>query len=622
MHRNRLFKHIVVLGVVMLGALLALPTFFPVDPSLLITREDGLPPETVFDDITAALEAAGLDAVDVGTRQGAASLRFANLDDQRRAADVLAQTLRGAVIAFDLEPRLPQGLRVLGLKPVSLGLDLRGGVHFSYEVDLGAVRDQLVEARAAELRAALRDARIPATISARDGTIVIELTRAADMAIARAKIAGLDDTFDAGTPMSIRQNGSGGGRVLQVQIPDDVVALRQDLAMERNIATLRKRVDVLGVSEPVVQRQGRSRILVQVPGVQDPAQLDRILGSTATLEWRLEDTLNDARDAARSNRAPQGSILRFEADGTPRLLQGRIIASGEHLTDATFGYSEGRPAVFIRLGGDGARQMLDATQRNLGKPLAVLMIEETRVASSGTDAAYRTRRDETVVFVGRIQGVFSNSFRLSGGFTPTEAQDLALVLRSGALAAPIFKVEGGTVGPTLGRDNIRRGSWALGAGLLAVTAFMAAYYRVFGMIANLALLANLVIVVGVLSLLPVALTLPGIAGIVLTLGMAVDANVLIIERIREELRKGGTARAAIAQGYERAWSSIADANVTTLIAGVVLLTFGTGPIKGFAVTLSIGVLTSMFTAVTGTRTLVDLLYGGGKVKRLPVGRGF
>ncbi|MBN1239539.1 MAG: protein translocase subunit SecD [Gammaproteobacteria bacterium] len=619
MYRKKYWRRAGVLAVVLAGVVLALPNLFPMDPSLQIGREDGAPwSPAAVERITAALGDVEAAPSSVELRDGAVHALFDDSNDRVRAAEALTGELRDAVVALDLEPRLPGWMRAIGLRPVGLGLDLRGGVHFQYVADLDAVRDRVVEAASAELRAALRDARVPAAVSARQDTVVVEVGNTADADAVRAAVAGLPETFGFNPAVDVR-GAAGGGQRVEVRIPGEIIAERQNLAMERNLSTLRKRVDALGVSEPIVQRQGRTRILVQVPGMQDPAQLDRILGSTATLEWRLEDTLNDPSEALRTGRAPAGSILRFEADGTPRLLKRQVIAAGEHLTDATFGYSEGQPAVFIRLGGDGARRMLDATRLNLGKPLAVLMIEETREAAGD---GYRTRRDETVVFVGRIDGVFSSSFRLSGGFTPRQAQNLALVLRSGALAAPIYKDRWGTVGATLGEDNIRTGAWALMTGLAAVAAFMAHRYRVFGMIANLALIANLIITIGLLSLLPVALTLPGIAGVVLTVGMAVDANVLIIERIREELGRGNSPRASIAQGYDRAWTSIADANVTTLIAALVLLVFGTGPIRGFAVTLGLGVLTSMFTAVTGTRTLVDLLYGGRNVQRLPVGRGF
>jgi len=335
----------------------------------------------------------------------------------------------------------------------------------------------------------------------------------------------------------------------------------------------------------------------------------------------MQDTENDPFEASRRDRPPLGSILRLLSDGTPILLRRDVIASGEHLNDAAFMYSEGQPIVSVRLNGIGADRMLETTQRNVGRPLAVLLIEETREAVNIDGAVeYRPHREETVIFVGRIASVFSGSFRLTG-LNPIQGQDLAVLLRSGALAAPIYEIGQSTaVSPTLGQDNIRKGRNALIVGFLLVVAFMAAYYRTFGIIANLALLVNLILILGSLSLLRASLTLPGMAGIVLTVGMAVDANVLIFERIREELRNGNPPQASIRAGYEKAFSTIADANITTLIAAIVLFMFGTGPIKGFAITLSLGVITSMFTAIVGTRAVVDLVYSGRQLTSLSIGK--
>lgn len=618
--------------VVLVGSVLALPSFFPVDPALMVTTEGapavgvtgrsvesaGGPQLTAA--IRVALENAGVTPVGVSLdEQGAVRLRLASLDDQQRGADALRAALDDAIVAFDLAPRLPRWLAALGLEPIRFGLDLRGGVHFVYQVDLDDVERRLIEAYAADVRAALSEARVRADVRTASGRIVVEPVRDEDFSAAYEAVARIADPFGTGHRPWIDTANANGRRMLELAIPAEALGSRRRLAMEQNMTSLRNRIDAFGVTEPVVQLQGESRIMVQVPGVQDPAQLDRVLGSTATLEWRLADMQNDPFEAARSRRVPQGSILRFEGDGTPRLLRRQVIASGEHLTSATSGYSERGPAVFIRLGGVGASRMLDATQANLGKLLAVLKIEEVRVADANAADGYRTERREEVIFHGRIDGVFSTQFQLSGGFSPAEARELALVLRSGALAAPFYKVYSGTVSASLGQDNLDRGRLALIAGLIAVLAFMVLRYRGFGLITNAALLANLILMIGVLALLGAALTLPGMAGILLTLGMAVDANVLINERIREELRQGLSPRAAIVRGYEKAWSSIADANVTTLIAGIVLLGFGTGPIKNFAVTLSLGIVTSMFTAVVGTRTLVELWYGKRRIERLSLG---
>ena len=411
------------------------------------------------------------------------------------------------------------------------------------------------------------------------------------------------------------------GRLFTLQLTDAQIKARQDFAIQQNIVTLRRRVDELQVAEPVVQRQGLSRIVVQLPGVQDSAALKRIINSTATVEFRMVDQEADAIQADRRGRPPLGTLLRYEKNGTPVLLKRDVIASGDHLSDATSGYSQGQPAVFVNLNGQGADRMLENTSRNLGRPMAVLFIEQIpKIVERGGEETVVTESKETVISVATIQGVFSSRFQITG-LTPFEAKDLALLLRAGALAAPMYQVEERTVGPTLGRDNIEMGRLAIIVGFLAVVLFMAIYYRVFGLVANLALFMNLVLMVALLSILQASLTLPGIAGIVLTVGMAVDANVLIFERIREELRNGSTPQASIKAGYEKAFSTIADANITTFIAALVLWAFGTGPVKGFAVTLSLGVATSMFTAIVGTRAVINLIYGGRSVKALSIGGG-
>jgi preprotein translocase subunit SecD len=394
---------------------------------------------------------------------------------------------------------------------------------------------------------------------------------------------------------------------------------RQDFAIEQNIITLRNRVNELGVSEPVVQRQGPDRIVVQLPGIQDPAQAERVLGATATLEFRLVDETNNPFEAQERGRAPLGSQLYQRRDGNPVLLKRDVIVTGEQLTGATSGFDQdGQPAVFVNLDARGARKMGETTRQNLNKGMAVIFIEQKReTVGEGENARDVTRTHEEVISVATIRGVFSSRFQITG-LDPIEARDLALLLRAGSLAAPIFKVEERTIGPSLGQQNIDRGFQAVWVGFLAVVVFVAIYYRTFGIIAAGALFANLLLLVALMSLLQAALTLPGIAGIVLTVGMAVDANVLIFERIREEIRNGNTPQAAIHSGYEKAFSAIADGNITTLIAAIVLFTFGTGPIRGFAVTLSLGIITSMFTAIIGTRSVVNAIYGGRRVQALAI----
>ena len=385
------------------------------------------------------------------------------------------------------------------------------------------------------------------------------------------------------------------------------------------MATLRNRANELGVAEPVIQQQGENRIVVQLPGIQDSAQAKRILGATATLEFRLVDMEHDAREAADTGRVPPGARLYYEKDGTPILLKRRVITTGKHITHATSGFDSqsGTPAVFINLDGPGGDAMARTTRKNLKKLMAVVFIEYKPVARE-VDGEIRTvlEKKETVINVATIQGVFSKRFQITGLDSPREAHDLALLLRAGALAAPIRFVEERTIGPSLGKENIAQGTKSVMVGMLLVLVFMAVWYKAFGVVADLALVVNLVLIVAALSLFQATLTLPGIAGIVLTVGMAVDANVLIFERIREELRNGNTPQASIHAGYAKALETIADANITTLIAAVVLFIFGTGPIKGFAVTLSIGIVTSMFTAIMGTRAVINLAVGGRRIKRL------
>jgi preprotein translocase subunit SecD len=397
-----------------------------------------------------------------------------------------------------------------------------------------------------------------------------------------------------------------------VQMPEASVAEVQDFAVRQNLTTLRNRVNELGVAEPVVQRQGRDRIVVQLPGVQDTARAKDILGAVATLEFRMVFDGEDPYVAESSGRVPLGSRLYHWEDGRPELVNREVVVTGDMLTNATSGFSQtdASPAVFITLDSQGARRMSEVSRRNIGKPMAVIYIE-SRIEGD------RTVRDERVINVATIRDVLSKRFQISG-LEPQESRDLSLLLRAGALAAPVQIIGERTVGPSLGRDNVEQGFQATMIGLALVVVFMALYYRVFGMIANLALVANIVLLVALLSMLQATLTLPGIAGIVLTVGMAVDANVLIFERVREELRVGNSPQASIQAGYEKALSTIADANITTLIAAVVLFSFGTGPVKGFAITLSLGILTSMFTSIVGTRTVVNLVFGGRRLASLPI----
>ena len=613
MNRYPLWKNLLVLIAVVGGGLIALPNIYGDDPALMISRED----EREIDEVEAdaarrALSVAGIESIGVQESGKSLLIRFDSVETQLSASDFLREELGpDYVVALTLLPRTPQWLAGLGLRPMSLGLDLRGGVHFLFEVDTGTAVRQRVEGYAEDFSRRLRDEGIRRGVQAQDGRVRVELRRAEDLEQAEDLLTELEPEleFDSGF--------DGEGAWITATLSDARLRELRDNAITQNITILRNRVNELGVAEPLVQRQGLERIVVQLPGVQDPAQAARILDSTATVEFRLVCYDENQFEAARIGRAPIGCELFVDEQGQPVLLRRSVIAGGGQLVDARQGFSEdGQPAVHVALDGRGADAMLEATQENLQRPMAVVFVEQKREeGEEGGEPV--TREERKVINEATIRGVFSSRFQITG-LNIVEARDLALLLRAGALSAPIFKVEERTVGPSLGQDNIDQGMRAIIAGLFLVVLFISIYYRVFGMIATLALAANMVLIVALLSLLQAALTLPGIAGIVLTVGMAVDANVLIFERIREELRNGNSPQASIRAGYDKALVTIADANITTLIAALVLFTFGTGPIKGFAVTLSLGILMSMFTAIVGTRAVVNLIYGRRRLARLAV----
>ena len=606
MNRYPAWKNILVVAVIVFGTLLALPNIYGEDPALQVAPAKREPMgELGLNRARGFLEEAGVEFVAAHLEEDRVVVRFADHDIQIQAAAILGEQFGdNYVVALTMEPRTPDWLRALGLQPMSLGLDLRGGVYFLYEVDLEGAIAQTVERYRADFRALLREKKIPyRRIEVSGDTVNLTLRNPDDL----DTVNGLLRIYDAQLVLSDRR--VGGETVIRIGMNTNLVKQRQDSAIQQNITTLRNRVNELGVAEPLVQRQGLNRIVVQLPGVQDPAQAKIVLGATATVDFRLVDQDSNPYEVQRGGRPPLGSKLYYERDGTPVLLKRDVIVTGDQLSDATSGFSQGQPAVFVKLDAKGARRMLETTKKNLKKSMAVVFIEQVcDELGPGNSGCLRSSTREEVISIATIQGIFSSNFQITG-LTPIESRDLALLLRAGSLATPIFIVEERTIGPSLGQDNIDQGFEAVRIGFLAVFAFMLIYYRVFGFVANLALLANLVLVVALLSLLQAVLTLPGIAGIVLTVGMAVDANVLIFERIREELRNGNSPQASITAGYGKAFSSIVDANVTTLIAAVVLFTFGTGAIRGFAVTLSLGILTSMFTAIVGTRALINVIYG-------------
>lgn len=612
-----LWKYLLVLSVLLIGILYALPNLFGEDYAIQVSGARGAQVgQALEEDVRDALKAESIGHKAISLEQDRLLVRFEDADNQLLAADVLKERLRdNYVVALNLAPSTPGWLRALNASPMVLGLDLQGGVHFLMEVDMDAAVQQAQERIVEDIRTFLREDRIRyVSVARRGGSVHVELRSEEDLQAAQRVI---EDNIQE---VDIERRG-GGDLVLVGTIASDQLEEIRSTALEQNLTIMRNRVNELGVAEPIIQQQGMERIVVQLPGVQDTAEAKRILGATATLEYRLVDEQNDPQVAAETGRVPPDSRLYETKDGRPVLLKKRLIVSGDQLIDAAAGFDQdsGSPAVTVRLNSVGASRMLDVTRDNVGRGMGVVFIErkpETRVVDG--EEVRTTRVIEEVINVATIREPFGARFQTSGLDSVDEARTLSLLLRAGALAAPMEIIEERTVGPSLGADNIERGFQAVVIGFIAVLVFMALYYRVFGLIADLALFFNLVMVVALLSMLGATLTMPGIAGIVLTVGMAVDANVIIFERIREELANGNSPHASIRSGYEKAFSSIADANVTTLIAAIVLFTFGTGPIKGFAVTLSLGIVTSMFTAILGTRAAVNLIFGMRRLKTLPV----
>jgi len=607
MNQYPLWRYLMIAGVIGLGVLYAAPNLYGTDPSLQISARRSAPvDEALKAQVVEALGAAGVSPrlAEVGGNR--LLLRFDDNKIRAQASEVLDTALdtRKYIVALNLAPRTPGWLRVLGGRPMYMGLDLRGGVHFLMEVDVNAVGKQSDDRFVSELRTALREEKIRYRTISRDptGGIVAKFLNAQ----MRAQAADfIDDEFP---DLVVRDRSTANEQILHLRPTEDFLVAARKNALKQNLTTLRNRVNELGVAEPVIQQQGESRIVVQLPGVEDTAKAKIMLGATATLEFRMVDLDGDV-EAAVEGRVPVSSKLYFERSGEPVLLSKRVMMTGEYVIDAASGIEQqsGSPAVFITLDGKGAKIFSRATREQVGKLMAVVYIEQLQ-----------GRPVSEVISIATIQSELSKRFQITGLDSTDEARTLALLLRAGALAVPIEIIEERTVGPSLGQENIDRGLKSVIIGLALVLIFMAFYYKVFGLIADLALVLNIVLVVALLSLLQATLTLPGIAGIVLTVGMAVDANVLTFQRIREEIKNGNSPQASIHAGYQKAFSTIADANITTLIAAIVLFNFGTGPIKGFAVTLSLGIVTSMFTAILGTRALVNLLYGNRRLKKLTI----
>jgi len=620
------WKYVLIAAVLIVGVLLALPNVFGSAPALQLAHKDHTPVTAAeAASVTAYLEQQGVH-VDKAYVDGSGRLmvRFADVPDQLKGNDVATAKYQGTYMsALALVPRTPGFLQALGLKPMPLGLDLRGGLELLYQVDVKSAVAQLLQSYSQDSARALAAAKIPVrniTFAATSGSAIqnavrIALAPGADLAAAQQALA---------TPLQgltiTTQSGSQGPEILAAMSTAQVTQ-RENYAIDQSVTILRNRVNQLGVSEPKVQRQGLDRIDVQLPGIQNPADVKNLLGQVATLEFRLNDTTANAVEAAQSGNVPLGDKLYTHTNsGMPMLLKREVIATGDQLTNATVGQSQqGGPAVDVTLNSKAGDNMLRTTRQNIGKPMAVVLIEKHQEAST-VDGKKVTREvtSERVINDATIQGVFSDRFEITG-LGMGEARDLAILLRSGSLPTPIFLVNEAVIGPSLGRANIKMGIAALVIGMAGVLGFMAIYYKMFGLVADRVLIANVILLTALLSLMRASLSLPGIAGIILTVGIAVDANVLIYERIREELRKGVSPQAAIRAGFEKAFSAIADSNITTLIAGVVLWIFGTGAIRGFAIVLTLGIATSMFTSLMGSRALVTLMYGRKrKVTRLAI----
>ena len=611
------WKIALVAVVLLIGIFLALPNLFGEESALQLARDRA---EMVPADQTAVeqiLKDKGVVPNGMFLEQGRLTLRFASSLDQLKARDVIAEARPNQyTIALSQASRVPSWMRSLGLNPVKLGLDLRGGVYLVYQVDIqGAVKQQL-DKYEQDFRASLRAARVAYQDVVVDfpQTRVRVLFRDAD-SFAKGKAAIQADNRTA----SFSDVTVDGEPALELVLTPQQIKEREDYAVQQNIVILRNRLNSpeLAVSEPQVAREGVDRIAIQLPGLQNSAEVKKILGKTATLEFRMVDEANNALEAAATGRVPLGSKLYYTRDKRPVLLKREVVVTGDQLTDATFQpSSQEGAAVSVGLDSRGAGKMLKNTMDNIGHLMAVVFIDRSREKNSQGVEVDKTT--EEVINQATIRGVFSNTFQITG-VNPIEGRELALLLRAGGLAAPLTPVEERAIGPSLGKDNIDKGIKAMVFGMLAAFIFMAIYYRVFGLIADVALAANVILLTALLSLFGAALTLPGIAAVVLTVGMAVDANILIYERIREELRNGVTPRAAIAAGFERALSAIADSNVTALIAGAVLWSFGAGAIRGFAVVLVLGIFTSVFTSVMGTHAMVQIIYGGRrKLDRLAI----
>ena len=609
------WKNALIVFFLFISTLYALPNLYGSDLAIQITGTgDYLVQERDLKRINETLAENDVDYKSASIENDNVLIRFSDSKSQLTSKALLKESLsRNYVVALNLAPSIPQWLSSLGGRAMSLGLDLRGGVHFLLEVDMNAVTAMAMDRYYNELRATLREDKLYKKIRKNEDILLVSF-KTEELKNKAKKVIKSD------LPDLIIAEGSEQELELGFEISSSAQSAAKLSALKQNITTLRNRVNELGVAEPIIQQQGTERIVVQLPGVQDTARAKEILGAVATIEFRMVDEKNDVKTAIQSGKTPAGSKIYKFKDGRPLLLKTNVITTGENIVDASSSMDENnQPSVSIVLDSSGGRSMLDTTKEFIGYRMAVVFIEN-KVETVLEDGIAVKKRSKTqdIINAATIQGTFSNRFQITGLDSSRDATNLALLLRAGSLSAPVEIIEERTIGPSLGADNIQKGLISVLVGFALVLVFMAWRYRVFGLVANLALTINLVTIVSILSLIQATLTLPGIAGIVLTVGMAVDANVLIFERVKEELRATKNIQKAISAGYEKALLTIADANITTLIASIVLFSFGTGAIKGFAVTLSIGIITSMFTAIIVSRAVINIIYGGKKIEELAI----
>ena len=609
------WKNALIVFFLFISTLYAIPNLYGSDLAIQITGTgDYVVQEKDLKSINETLSENSVDYKSATIENNNVLIRFSDSKSQLTSKALLKDSLnRNYVVALNLAPSIPQWLSSLGGRAMSLGLDLRGGVHFLLEVDMNAVTAMAMDRYYNELRTTLREDKLYKKIR-KDEDILVVSFKTEELKNEAKKVIKSD------LPDLIIAEGSEQALELGLEISSSAQAAAKLSALKQNITTLRNRVNELGVAEPIIQQQGTERIVVQLPGVQDTARAKEILGAVATIEFRMVDEKNDVQTAIQSGKTPAGSKIYKFKDGRPLLLKTNVITTGENIVDASSSMDENnQPSVSIVLDSSGGRSMLDTTKEFIGYRMAVVFIEN-KVETVLEDGIAVKKRSKTqdIINAATIQGTFSNRFQITGLDSSREATNLALLLRAGSLSAPVEIIEERTIGPSLGADNIQKGLISVLVGFALVLVFMGWRYRIFGLVANLALTINLITIVSILSLIQATLTLPGIAGIVLTVGMAVDANVLIFERVKEELKATKNIQKAISAGYEKALLTIADANITTLIASIVLFSFGTGAIKGFAVTLSIGIITSMFTAIIVSRAVINIIYGGKKIEELAI----